>query len=198
MDKFRPIIISGPSGSGKDTIIKLLISRNKNIHDALGYTTREPRDGEKNGREILFTSVEHFKSMIENNQLIEYAKFAGNYYGMPIEEVKNATKKLTVFNVGISGAKAIKQFNPNSIAILILPSTKEELLLRLGNRGIERFERARQDVKEAIHFFDYLIISPNNLAGEATSKIEDIIFDKPIVKQYKIEGAISFLEKFFD
>ncbi len=197
MNKFRPIIISGPSGSGKDTIIKLLISRNVGIHDALGYTTRKPREGEVNGREILFTSIEVFKSMIENEQLIEYTRFAGNYYGMPIEEVKNASKRLTIFNVGISGAKAIKQFNENSVAILILPPTKEDLLLRLGNRGIERFERAKQDVEEAIQFFDYLIISPNNLVDEAASKIEDIIFDRAMVEQYKIERAINFLEKYF-
>ena len=135
--------------------------------------------------------------MIENEQLIEYTRFAGNYYGMPIEEVKNASKRLTIFNVGISGAKAIKQFNENSVAILILPPTKEDLLLRLGNRGIERFERAKQDVEEAIQFFDYLIISPNNLVDEAASKIEDIIFDRAMVEQYKIERAINFLEKYF-
>lgn len=196
MYNLRPIIVSGPSGSGKDTIIKELIKRNPFIHDAVGYTTRMPRKGETSGKDINFTTEEEFAKMIENNQFIEYAKFAGNYYGMPFSEVEMSSKRLTIFNVGVSAASVIKSSSSSSTTILVLPPSKEELLVRLGERGIERFKCAIEDVKLASTFFDYLVISRTNLVDCAVDDVEKIIFNTS--EELLLKNCFDFVKHFFD
>lgn len=196
LKNFHPVIVSGPSGAGKDAAIKRLIEKRPEIHDAVGYTTRQLREGEINGVDISIITKEKFDEMVLNNQLIEHAEFAGNYYGMPISEVEKARDQLTIFNVGISAAEAIKRYDNESITILIMPQSKEELLRRLGNRGFERFERAQSDVMYAASFFDYVVKSESNKLDELVSNIESIIYYKS--DAFKIEYFQKFLETFFD
>lgn len=196
MKNIKPIIIAGPSGSGKDTVIKLLIQKYPFIHDALGYTTREPRIGEVNGREIKFVSKDEFEKLIKNNELFEYSYFSGNYYGMPFSEIKNAYSQITVFNIGIPAAKKLQEMDPSIITIFIIPPTKEELLYRIGDRGIERYNHAIEDIELAKGFFENLVINYTDRAEDAVSDIENIIFNNS--RDYLLEDNYKILNNFFD
>lgn len=196
MKSIKPIIIAGPSGSGKDTLIKMLIEKYPFIHDALGYTTREQRIGEINGKDMHFISREEFEILIRNNLLFEYSCFSGNYYGMPLSEIKKAYEKVTIFNIGIEAAKKLKKFDPNVTTILVIPPSKEELLYRIGERGIERYNQAHKDIELAKNFFDNLVINYTNKEKDAVSNIEEIIFEDS--KKYLLEDNIDFLNNFFE
>lgn len=192
--KYYPIIVSGPSGTGKDTAIKALMRKNSQIRDAVGYTTRKPRYGEIDGKDISFVTKEQFQVLIRENLLLEYAQFDNEYYGMPKKEVERAEKELTIFNVGISGAKAIKSYNKDAIAILLLPPSKEELIKRMGTRGEERLKRVRNDVTEAVAFFDFCIVSQNNEFDKLVSNIESIIYYKN--PEFHISNSLEFISSF--
>ena len=190
--KYYPIIISGPSGTGKDTAIKALMRKNSQIRDAVGYTTRLPRENEVHGKDISFVTREEFEKLIKKDLLVEYAEFANEYYGMPKSEVEKSFNELTIFNVGISGARAIKNYVPNATTILLLPSSKEELVMRLGNRGKERLQRAYNDIKEASNFFEFCIISHNKEIEKVISDIESVIYYKnPEFRIANLQGFIS-------
>lgn len=196
MKTIKPIIIAGPSGSGKDTLIKLIIQKYPFIHDALGYTTREPRAGEVNGRDINFVSKEEFENLIKNNELFEYSCYSGNYYGMPFSEIENAYSQITIFNIGISAAKKLQELDPSIITILVIPPTKEELLYRIGDRGIERYNHAIEDIELAKSFFENLVINYTNRANDAVSNIENIIFNDS--HDYLLEDNCEILNNFFE
>lgn len=192
--KHYPIIISGPSGAGKDTAIKALMRKNSQIRDAVGYTTRQPREGEVNGEDISFVTKEQFEVLINNDLLIEYAYYNGHYYGMPKSEVEKAIDELTIFNVGISGAKAIKSYNQEAITILLLPPSTEELVKRMGNRGAGRLKRVKTDIEEALTFFEFCIVSQNNEIEKLVNDIESVIyFNNP---EHHISNSLNFISNF--
>lgn len=191
---YYPIVICGPSGTGKDTAIKALIRKNPTIRDAVGYTTRTLRENEINGKDICCVTKEAFEQLINDELLIEHAKFDNEYYGMPKEEVEKSENEMTIFNIGVSGAKAIKDYNSNAITILLLPPSKEELVERLGNRGEERLKRVKNDVAEAANFFDYCVISENNQIDKLVNDIESIIYNKN--QEFNISNSTEFIEGF--
>ena len=196
MNSLKPIVIAGPSGSGKDTLIKKIIEKYPNIHDALGYTTRPIREGEVAGREINFVTCEQFLSLIEENKLFEHSYFAGNYYGMPWEEVEKAYTRFTIFNVSVEAAKKLKEYDKDIITILIIPPTKEDLLFRMGDRGVDRYNRACNDIMLAMTFFDNLVINYNDQLEKAVFDIENIIFGGS--KNYLISDSTDFLNNYFE
>ena len=191
---YYPIVICGPSGTGKDTAIKALISKNPKIRDAVGYTTRTLRENEINGKDICSVTKEAFEQLINDELLIEHAEFDNEYYGMPKIELEKAETEMTVFNIGVSGAKAIKEFNSNAVTILLLPPSKEELVTRLGNRGEERLKRVKNDVAEAASFFDYCVISENNEIDKLVQDIESIIYNQN--QDFHISNSTEFIEGF--
>ena len=134
--------------------------------------------------------------LLNSNKLFEYSYFDGNFYGMPWSEVENAYSKLTVFNVGIDAAKKLKEHDSNITTILVVPPTKEDLLTRIGDRGVERYNRARDDLNFAASFFDNLVINGTNQVEQAVVDIENIIFDES--KEYSIENFTAFLENYFE
>lgn len=134
--QYEPIIISGPSGAGKTMIITSLRNKYKErISEAIGYTTRKPRYGERNGEEYYFVTRNHFKKMIDNNEFIEYTEYLNEFYGMPISELAKAKHQLTIFNVGLTSAMEVKRICPKAMTIYILPPNAKELLRRIGDRG---------------------------------------------------------------
>ena len=136
------IILTGPSGVGKGTVVKEILDKDKNICLSVSATTRSPRKGEKEGENYFFLSEENFKEMINKNLFLEWAKFAGNYYGTPLSFVKDKIEDgfIVLLEIEVEGAKQIKDKFPDSLSIFILPPSKEELERRIRNRGTEKEE----------------------------------------------------------
>ena len=136
------IILTGPSGVGKGTVVKEILDKDKNICLSVSATTRSPREGEKEGENYYFLSEETFKEMINKNLFLEWAKFAGHYYGTPLSFVKDKIEDgfIVLLEIEVEGAKQIKDKFPDSLSIFILPPSKEELERRIRNRGTEKEE----------------------------------------------------------
>ena len=136
------IIITGPSGVGKGTVVKEILDKDKNIWLSISATTRNPRKGEKDGENYYFLNEEKFKDMIEKKLFLEWAKFAGNYYGTPFSSVNNKIKEgfTVLLEIEVEGAKQIKDKFPEALSIFLLPPSKAELERRIRSRGTEREE----------------------------------------------------------
>ena len=176
------IVISGPSGAGKDTVVKKLLETNSNIELSVSMTTREPRKGEKEGVDYYYVSNEEFQKQIDNGNLLEYANvFGSNYYGTPKDKVLNNIKKGkdVILVIDIQGAIQVKEAMPESIFIFIMPPSMKELKKRLIERDtessekiLERFKTAYKEINEATKY-NYVVI--NDQVEKAAKKIECIL-----------------------
>ena len=151
------IIITGPSGVGKGTVVKELLDRNKDIWLSISATTRNPRIGEKDGENYYFISDEKFKDMIDKKEFLEWAQFAGNYYGTPLSTLNEKIEKgfIVLLEIEVEGAKQIKEKFPEALSIFLLPPSKAELEKRIRNRGTEKEEAIDRRLSRA----DYEIAS---------------------------------------
>ena len=174
-------ILTGPSGVGKGTVIKEILGKDENIWLSISATTREPREGEKDGENYYFLSQEKFKEMIVQNLFLEWAQFAGNYYGTPLSSVNEKIKEgfTVLLEIEVEGAKQIKEKFPNSLSIFLLPPSKVELERRIRNRGTEKEEaitkrllRANYEISES-NQFDFAIT--NNDVDETAERIIKLI-----------------------
>ncbi len=178
------IVISGPSGTGKDTIIKEVIKQNKNTWISISMTTRAIRKGEKEGKDYFFINEEEFKEKIKNNVFLEYAKYNNNYYGTPkdkINEKLNAGIDVILI-IEIEGALKIKELVPDAIFIFILPPNMKELKRRLINRKTEdkekivnRFRRAYKEINEVTKY-NYVVT--NDDIEDAAKKVNAILLSE--------------------
>ncbi len=173
------IILSGPSGVGKDAVL----SRMKELDYPLQYittlTTRSRRPNEKNKVDYIFVSLNRFQEMLQNNGLLEWAHVYGNWYGVPREAVQQALDegKDTIVKVDIQGAATIRKIMPQAISIFLMSPSKEELLTRLNQRHTEspadlalRLQTAEAEIKQ-LSLFDYIVI---NRWDEIDRAVEDI------------------------
>ena len=168
-NKKQLIILTGPSGVGKGTVVKEILGKEKNFWLSISATTREPREGEKEGDNYYFLHQEKFKEMIEQNLFLEWAQFAGNYYGTPLSSVNKKIKEgfTVLLEIEVEGAKQIKEKFPNSISIFLLPPDIAELERRIRNRGTEteeairkRLSRANYEIS-ASNKFDFALTNDN-------------------------------------
>ena len=175
------IILTGPSGVGKGTVIKEILGKYKNIWLSISATTREPREGEKEGENYYYLSEENFKEMIKQNLFLEWAQFAGNYYGTPLSFVNEKIKSgfTVLLEIEVEGAKQIKEKFPNCLSIFLLPPDKTELERRIRNRGTEseeaiqkRLSRASYEISSS-NQFDFEVINHN--IDETTKNIIKLI-----------------------
>ena len=175
------IIITGPSGVGKGTVVKELLDRNKDIWLSISATTRNPRIGEKDGENYYFISEERFKDMMDKKEFIEWAQFAGNYYGTPLSTVHEKIAKgfIVLLEIEVEGAKQIKKKFPEALSIFLLPPSKEELEKRIRNRGTEkeeainiRLSRAKYEIASS-NKFDFVLT--NHYVDETVKRIYKII-----------------------
>ena len=145
------IILTGPSGVGKGTVVKEILDKEKNIWLSISATTRGPREGEKDGENYYFLDKKKFKEMIEQNLFLEWAQFAGNYYGTPLSSVNEKIKKgfTVLLEIEVEGAKQIKEKFPNSLSIFLLPPNISELERRIRNRGTETEEAIKKRLLRA-------------------------------------------------
>ncbi len=145
-NKGRIVIVSGPSGVGKGTVLKELLARNPRIFPSVSATTRSPREGEKEGINYYFLSKGEFEAKIARGEMLEYASYSGNYYGTPADKVQ---EKLdlgidVLLEIEVQGAKKVMDARKDVISIFLLPPSREELERRLVGRGTEDAETIRR------------------------------------------------------
>lgn len=147
MNKGLLVIMSAPSGCGKDTVFRELLKKRDDVVESVSATTRQPREGEVDGVNYFFLTRKQFEKKIKENGFIEYANYNGNYYGTPVEGVKNAVEsgKVCFLIIEVQGAqKVMKMFPDNSISIFLLPPSMEILEKRLRNRDSDGEEMIKQ------------------------------------------------------
>ena len=193
------ILISGPSGSGKSTLINKLMSEFENIYFSISSTTRAIRNGEKNGINYHFISIDDFKQGIEKNEFLEWALVHGNYYGTSLKPVLNALNegKIVIFDIDVQGFDIAKQkFNDKIISIFVTTKNENELKTRLLKRGTNskddidfRLKNAKDEMKR-IKDYDYLII--NDDLETAYNKLKSIF--KSIQNKIKFINLENFIK----
>lgn len=175
------IVVSGPSGAGKDSVCNLVKEKNNNMWISISCTSREIRKGEEDGINYFYLTKEEFENKIKNNDFLEYAIYNNNYYGTPLYKIEeNLNKGIdVVLVIEVQGALKVKKIYPDAIFIFILPPSMEELKNRLIKRGtestekiLERFKTAYKEINE-ISKYNYVIV--NNILDEAVSKMQSII-----------------------
>lgn len=175
------IVLSGPSGSGKNTVCDRVKEENPNIWESISMTSRQPRKGEKDGVNYYFVTREEFEENIKKDNMLEYAQFAGNYYGTPRKSVQKHLDKGedVILVIEIQGALQIKKKLPQALFVFLLPPSMRELKRRLTDRGTEseekivkRFETAYKEINE-ISKYNYVIV--NDKVDNAASKLSAII-----------------------
>ena len=176
------IVLSGPSGVGKDSVIRMLQTR-KNYHVAVTATSRPPRPKEQDGIDYIFLSTNTFQEMIERNEFLEWAIVHGNYYGVPNTQVIQALDdgKDIIVKPDVQGAASIKKLNPNAILIFLSPPSIKELSRRLHSRMTEspdeihnRLQTAENEMIES-NKFDHIIINHHDRLDDTVDKIESIL-----------------------
>lgn len=177
------IVISGPSGVGKDTVIDCMKERDQSFHFVVTATDRPPRQGEIHGVDYFFVSTDEFDAMIENDELIEYAKVYNDYKGVPKEQVRQAltSGQDVVMRVDVQGAATIKGLYPDALLIFLITKDEDELIERLKARRTENHEdlnlriaTAREELQQ-IADFDYVVPNRDSCLEEAVDTILDII-----------------------
>lgn len=189
------IILSGPSGSGKGTIVKALLQDDQFVL-SISATTRNPRPGEEDGTHYFFKSKKDFEAMIADNQLLEYACFCDNYYGTPKAFIVDTVKKGkdVLLEIEVQGALQVKSVFPDAIFVFIMPPTMKELRSRLIGRNTEtpdiiekRLERAIDEVAQ-FKEYDYIVI--NDDLQTAVEAIKHIVSAEK-AKSYRYKRYID-------
>lgn len=182
--KGKLVVISGPSGVGKSTIVRL-VSERLNAFVSVSATTRAKAASEENGREYWFLGADEFKSKIENNEFLEYAEVFGNYYGTlrkPIEE-KLSQGRIVILEIDVQGAQQVKKIFRDALTIFILPPRKEELLKRIDTRARgedeqnkrHRLEAAAREIAAAWQCYDHQVV--NDKLEMAVEEVIELIQD---------------------
>ncbi|MCI8343102.1 MAG: guanylate kinase [Clostridia bacterium] len=172
--------ISGPSGVGKGTLVKLLLKEDDSLVSSVSCTTRAPRKGEKNGKEYFFLSREEFISRIQENDFLEYDEHFGNYYGTPRSFVERQLKnKSVILEIDVVGALNAKRLMPQTVLIMIVPPDLKALQQRLAGRGSEseaqreeRMRRVRYELEQQSKY-DYVVV--NDDLQSSKRRLQEII-----------------------
>ena len=178
------VVISGPSGVGKDVMIERMIeSVRLGFHFTVSATTREARPGEVEGVNHYFVSVDAFVNLIASDDLLEWAMVYGNYYGVPKQQLREALSagKHVIVRVDVQGAKRISEIIPQALLIFIVPPSLEVLRSHLENRGVDseeemkkRLAAASEEINQA-SLFDYTVTNEENKLDETVEKVVEII-----------------------
>lgn len=177
------IVISGPSGVGKDAVVKCMKARGLPFHFVVTAASRKPRPGEVHGVDYFFLSDAEFQTMLENDELLEHAMVYNEHKGIPKEQVRQAlaSGKDVVMRIDVQGARTIRSIVPNAILIFLATRNEDELYQRLKDRSTEspedlqlRIETARQEMQQT-GIFDYYVINAENQLETTVDAIIAII-----------------------
>lgn len=193
------IVVSGPSGVGKGTVLKELIDSNENIFYSISATTREPREGEVHGKNYFFITKDEFQKQIDEDLMLEYAQYCGNFYGTPARAVDDMLSigKDVILEIEVQGALQIKKKRPDAVLIFIIPPEFNDIEARLRGRKTEtddvvqnRIETAKEEIKYAENY-DYIII--NDIIAKAQRNIESII----VAEKSKYKNMEKYMKEVF-
>ena len=188
------IVLSGPSGVGKGTVRKQIFDDPTTSYKySISMTTRDKRDGEIDGVDYFFKTKEEFETLIQQDQFIEYAEYVGNYYGTPVQYVKDTMEAgHDVFlEIEVEGAKQVRKKFPDALFIFLAPPSLEHLRERLVGRGTESDEKIQKRVSEArkevemMNLYDYVVV--NDKVNLAKQRIKSIV-EAEHLKRERIEA----------
>lgn len=184
---FRPepllIVLSGPSGVGKDTVIQSMMGRGLPFHFVVTATTRPPRPEERHGVDYFFLTKDEFAEMIDQDELLEYAIVYNDYKGIPKQQVRQAlaSGKDVVMRVDVQGAATVRKLCPEAVLVFLTTQNEEELVHRLTVRKSEtpeglklRIATARQELKR-IDIFDYVVVNQDSHLHQTVDTIAAIV-----------------------
>lgn len=196
------VIISGPAGSGKGTVVGKLLEAHPELTLSISATTRQPRPQDEHGVTYYFISKEEFEQRIKDGQMLEYNHFAGNgnYYGTPKKEVEQALNsgKDVILEIDVNGAMQVKSLMPNAVTIMLTPPDGKTLRARLEGRGTETWEEINKRLETAksevlrISEYDYSVINADGKADECAETIYSII----VAEHQKTKYTKSIMDKF--
>ena len=195
------IVVSGPSGAGKDSVCNLVASYNTNLWISVSCTSRDIRKGEVEGVNYFYLTKEEFEEKIKNNDFLEYATYNNSYYGTPLYKIKEKLNegKDVVLVIEVQGALKVKKLYPNAIFIFILPPSMEELRNRLIKRGTENYEkiidRFRMAYKEINEISKYNYVIVNDVLEDAALKMQSIIVSERCRVDRIEETKVSNIEE---
>ncbi len=197
MSKGGIFVVSGPSGSGKDTILRELFKKRPEVTFSISSTTRAMREEDKKEKKYDFISKSEFEAMIAEDQLLEYNIYVDNYYGTPKAPVMQAAEdgKDIIIEVDVNGAENIRKKLPEAVSIFIMPPSFEELERRLCARGTDsrevieaRLKAALGEMKRAVEY-DYIVVN-----SEVTQAVDDIISILAAVR-FKTDRQMHIIEE---
>lgn len=202
MKKGILLVISGPSGSGKGTVIKRLMELDPDFVYSISATTRAPRVGEADGVNYYFISREDFEKRIDADMMLEHAEYCGNYYGTPKKEVDESLSsgKNVILEIEVAGAMQIKKKCPDAVMIMIAPPDYKTLEARLRGRGdnvaedviLRRLETSKAELAN-LSAYDYMVVNGDNMIDSAAAEIMGIVN----AEKRRVSRAGEFVDSFF-
>ena len=188
------VLFSGPSGVGKDTVLEVVLNKDRELQKSISLTTRNIRENEIDGKDYYFISLSQFHDMIDKGEVLEYAQYGANMYGTPKAPVDKwlSEGKTVILKIEVQGAQSIKEMYPDSVGIFILPPSMEVLENRLRSRGTEdeadilkRLEIARNEIRKSVDY-DYFVVNEDveKAADDVLTIIRAIDFSKNKMKNF--------------
>lgn len=193
------VVVSGPAGVGKGSIVRKMLEMSDSVVLSVSATSRAPRPGEIEGKSYFFKSRDQFEDMISKNQLVEWVEYCGNYYGTPRDFVVGEIEKghIIILEIEVKGALNVRKLFPDSVLCFVVPPDYHELENRLRGRGTEdeatiqkRLSRAKEEFRE-IGNYDYIILNDN--LESAAHRFVNIVESE----QMRTRRNQEFIEKFY-